>query len=259
MNEQLPPHVGRLNRFKIVLCNPDSSFNIGAVCRAMKTMGFTRLAIAGRILNFDPEKIRFMAVHAYELFESAERHDTLEEALRDTVLSAGVTRRHGKSRKISYFLPEEFAVRTMTMDKPGDVALVFGNEEHGLTTSELAACSAALHIPSSPEFPSLNLSHAVQVVTYSFFRTAALLHYGEAEESTADRRLFAAPRAVDQRRLERTVDGMMETLTELGFFTISDSAPTRMFLRDVMARATLNNREMDSMANIFRKIRHIRK
>lgn len=259
MSEQLPPHIDLLERFKIVLCRPDSSFNIGAVCRAMKTMGFSRLAIAGRILNFDPEKIRFMAVHAYDVFESAERHDTLEEALADTALSAGITRRHGKNRKVSYFLPEEFAVRTMSSGKQGDVALVFGNEEHGLTTAELAACSAALHIPSSPEFPSLNLSHAVQVVTYSFFRTAALLHYRGGSDPEAGRELFATPRAVSQPRLERMVDGMMETLTDIGFFRISDSGSTRVFLRDVMARAVLNNREMDTMANIFRKIRHIRR
>lgn len=262
MSEPLPPHLEHLRRFKIVLCNPDSSFNVGAVCRAMKTMGFTRLAIAGRILNFDPEKIRFMAVHAYDLFECAERHETLDEALRHTVLSAGVTRRHGKSRKQSYFLPEEFAVRTMR-GNPGDIALVFGNEEHGLTTEELAACSAAVHIPSSPEFPSLNLSHAVQVVTYSFFRAAALLHYGGTpadhrpdESPIAD--LYAGERAVDQDRLERLIDGMMKTLTEIGFFRISDGRPTRLFLRDVMARATLSARESDEIANIFRKIGHIK-
>ncbi|HUX14307.1 MAG TPA: RNA methyltransferase [Spirochaetia bacterium] len=252
MSEPLPPHLEHLRKYKIVLCNPDSSFNVGAVCRAMKTMGFTRLAIAGRILNFDPEKIRFMAIHAYDVFESAERHDSLDEALRHTVLSAGVTRRHGKSRKRSYFLPEEFATRTMLGD-PGDIALVFGNEEHGLTTEELAACSAAVHIPSSPEFPSLNLSHAVQVVTYSFFRAAALLHYGGTATD-----LYASARAVDQDRLEHLIDGMMKTLTEIGFFRISDSGPTRLFLRDVMARATLSPRESDEIANIFRKIGHIK-
>ncbi len=262
MSEPVPPHLEHLRRFKVVLCNPDSSFNIGAVCRAMKTMGFNRLAIAGRILNFDPEKIRFMAVHAYDVFETAERHDNLGEALRHTVLSAGVTRRHGKARKRSYFLPEQFAMRTMRGD-PGDIALVFGNEEHGLTTEELASCSAAVHIPSSPEFPSLNLSHAVQVVTYSFFRAAALLHYGGAEsggplDESSITGLYVGERAVDNDRLDRLIDGMMTTLTDIGFFRISDSRPTRLFLRDVMARATLSARESDEIASIFRKIGHIK-
>ncbi|WP_455383400.1 RNA methyltransferase [Salinispira pacifica] len=263
MSEQLPPHIARLARFKIVLCNPDSSFNIGAVCRAMKTMGFSRLAIAGRILNDDPEKIRFMAVHAYELFEGAERYETLEEALKDTAISAGVTRRHGRERKASYFLPEEFAMHALTRES-GTVGLVFGNEEHGLTTAELAACSASLTIPSSPEFPSLNLSHAVQVVTYSFYRTAALLHYDHGQGGAAavpgdaERALFGSERPVNQDRLERLVDGMIDSLNEIGFFRISDSLPTRHFLRDIMARATLSPREADKMANIFRKIRHIK-
>ena len=248
MTEKLPPHTSRLARFRIVLSNPDSSFNIGAVCRAMKTMGFRRLSIAGRILNFDPEKIRFMAVHAYDVFQNADRFDTLEEALAGTTLSAGVTRRHGKGRKLSFYLPEELAVATMTAENSGDVALVFGNEEHGLTTEELAACGAAVHIPSSPKFPSLNLSHAVQVVTYSFLRTAERLHYREGSDSS-----------VDRARLSQTVNGIVDSLAGLGFFRISDSEPTRVFLRDVMSRAMLSSRELDEIERMFRKIHHIKR
>jgi tRNA/rRNA methyltransferase len=264
METHLPPHTSALDRFRVVLCNPDSSYNIGAVCRAMKTMGLTRLDIAGRILNFDPEKIRFMAVHAYEVFDEAGRFATLGEALEGSVISAGVTRRGGKNRKHSHFLPEEFAMRTLSgpsrtsLQVPGSVALVFGNEEHGLTTEELAECSCAINIPSSPAFPSLNLSHAVQVVTYSIFRTAALLHY-DSIDIDVESAVFGAERPVDRRRLDQLVGAAVDSLTALGFFRISDSEPTRVFLRDIMSRATMSPRELDIMTNIFRKIRHIKK
>jgi len=252
------PHMSLLAHFRVVLCNPDSSFNIGAVCRSMKTMGFTDLAIAGRILDYDPEHIRFMAVHAYDVFEGATHYATLKEALADTALSAGVTRRQGKSRKRSSFLPEEFAARTLP-EGTGTVALVFGNEEHGLTTEELASCTASIHIPSSPEFPSLNLSHAVQVVTYTFFRAAALYRYATEASPSYEDGIFHHERPVDSVRIDSLMSGVMETLTELGFFRISDAEPTRIFLRDIMGRALMNAREAEEMANIFRKIRHIRR
>ncbi len=235
-----------------MLCNPDSSFNVGAVCRAMKTMGFGRLTVAGRLLNYDLEKIRFMSVHALDVFESAEHTETLEEALADCALSAGVTRRHGKRRKLSSFLPEEFAARILAVPS-GTVALVFGNEEHGLTTEELALCDAAVHIPASEEFPSLNLSHAVQVVTYTLRRCFLASRYGRKESITAP-----DERPIDRGKIDALADTAIDSLRAIGFFRISDSAPTRVFLRDVMARAALNADEISEMENIFRKIRHIR-
>ena len=64
--------------------------------------------------------------------------------------------------------PEQFA-RGMKEAGAGKVAVVFGNERTGLTDEELDCCSLAINIPSNDDFPSLNLSHAVQVMTYALF------------------------------------------------------------------------------------------
>ena len=150
-----------LNNINIILRRPDDDGNIGAVCRAMKTMGITSLAIVGRN-EFDTNRIQTLALHAYNVFESAALFDELDDALDSSVLSAGITRRTGKRRKyISY--PPEVLLEKVSSCTGGIISLVFGNEEHGLTDNEITKCDMAVHIPTSPDFPSLNLSHAVQI------------------------------------------------------------------------------------------------
>lgn len=221
----------------------------------MKTMGFSRLAIAGRILDLDVEKIRFMSVHALDVFDNAQRCESLAEAVEECALSVGVTRRSGKRRKYSSFLPEEIAARILSFptDDNRSVALVFGNEEHGLTNEELSVCDAAVHIPSDETFPSLNLSHAVQVITYTLRRCFIAARYARHGSPVE-----ALERPIDRSHIDALAATATEALDAIGFFRISESAPTGVFLRDVFARAALNLAEIREMERIFRKIRHIK-
>ena len=152
-----------LDRIIIVLCRPEGSLNIGAVCRAMENMGLSRLSLVGDLSGIDDEKVRMMAIHAFPVYRKALRFEKLEDAVAGTVIAAGITRRRGKNRKRVSWLPEQMAKRAVETEG-GDIALVFGNEQNGLNDEELAACSEACHIPSHPQNPSLNLSHAVQII-----------------------------------------------------------------------------------------------
>jgi len=230
-----------LNRIKIVLVHPEDSGNIGSVCRAMKTMGITRLSIVKK-RDFDIQEIQRLSVHAFEVFESAEIVTSLDEALAGTVLSGGTTRRKGKKRKDFSLLPEEFVERAF-MIQSGDIALVFGNEVHGLTDEELSKCSLSVHIPSSETFPSLNLSHAVQIMTYTFFRNR-----GKAGQFTP----------VPREDIEGLSAVIIESLKSIGFFKISGEADTEIFFRDILSRALLSKKEAQKMERIFRKIQHLK-
>jgi len=157
-----------LSRVRVVLCRPEGALNVGAVCRAMKSMGFRDLYLVSPA-QFDDEQVYRMAIHARDLYENAVVTDSLEDALKDTALSAGITRRRGAKRKWFSILPEELAEKSASLES-GITALVFGNERTGLDDNELNCCNIACHIPTSPDFPSLNLSHAVQIVTSVFYR-----------------------------------------------------------------------------------------
>ncbi|MFP4443042.1 MAG: RNA methyltransferase [Spirochaetia bacterium] len=227
-----------LDSIKIILVNPNSSGNIGAVCRAMKTMGIKKLAVTGSA-QYDEKEIRYRSVHAFEIYENAERPSSLEEALAGTVYSAGTTRRKGAKRKYHSILPEDLAERISRYTE-GISAVVFGNEEHGLTSQELALCSEAVNIPSSPEFPSLNLSHAVQVITYTLYRHT--VPAGGYNPVTTDRISEVAGRAV-------------ECLNEIGYFGPSGQDDMEIFLRDLFVRAALDRKEADRIESLIFNIR----
>jgi tRNA/rRNA methyltransferase len=225
---------------KIVLVNPQEPRNVGAACRAMKTMGIHALSIVGTP-DLDREAAAITAVHAGDLLDGAEFCADLRSAVQEAVLVAGITRRRGKRRKYLSLTPEQLADRVATLQS-GLVAVVFGNEASGLSDEELAACHLAVHIPSSPDFPSLNLSHAVQVIAYQLFRRLA---------EPAGPRTF---RPVSRERLEALLEEILSTLEGIGFFSQGSRKEMGIFWRDILARAALARREADRLVTIFRKI-----
>ena len=225
---------------RIVLVEPRESKNVGSVCRAMKTMGFGSLYIVGQD-NFDRNEAAITAVHAADVLDRAVWCSGLEEAIRDAVLVAGITRRRGKRRKYFALSPEQLAERIASIEE-GPCAVVFGNEASGLNDRDLSRCHLSAHIPSSPAFPSLNLSHAVQIITYQIFRRLA-------EERGA--KTF---RPLPHSELDALISLMIASLTNIGFFTQGDPDELAVFLRDIFARAELENREAERLAGIFRRI-----
>jgi TrmH family RNA methyltransferase len=225
---------------RIVLVQPKEDKNIGSVCRAMKTMGFGTLYVVGHE-TIDRSEAAITAVHATDVLDRAKHYETMDKAVQDCVLIAGISRRRGRWRKYFALTPEQLAERVASI-KDGTCALVFGNEAAGLNARELAKCHVAVRIPSSPEFPSLNLSHAVQIITYQLYR-----HLSEPGEAG---RFVPIP----GRTLDSLISLMIASLANIGFFTQGDSREMSVFLRDILARAALDQRESDRLAGIFGKI-----
>ena len=98
----------RFKHIKVILAHPEDAKNVGAVCRAMKTMNLQSLLIIGKN-DLDTVKIRHLSVHAYDVYENALFFDTLSDAITDVGLVAGITRRRGKRRKYFTLGPEELA------------------------------------------------------------------------------------------------------------------------------------------------------
>jgi TrmH family RNA methyltransferase len=227
-----------LSRFAIVLCRAEESGNVGSVCRAMKTMGLERLILAGCPAH-DESRVRTMAVHAFDLYEKAARFADLAGALAEFGGSAGFTRRRGAGRKVFSLSIADFAAREA--QRPGSMALVFGNEKSGLSGEELDLCSLAVHIPTSEAFPSLNLSQAVQIACHEL-RSAAL---GSMDGS-------ALP--VSRAETDAAVGRIGLCLSGLGFFKITDGARCRDFLRDTVERAGMTTSELRYFEALFRKM-----
>lgn len=232
------------DRVKIVLVHPDDSGNIGAVCRSMKTMGLKQLIIADP-QEYDEHIIEVRAVHAFDIYQNAKFFPTLKEALSGVALSVGTSRRAGKKRKYRTFLPEEMCSRLCQMSD-GEAAFVFGNEEHGLTDAELAECNAVVSIPTSDDFPSLNLSHAVQIMCYHLFRSSA---------QKLPKRTFTP---LSSSHLDQICGHLIENFRSIGFFKIDGSEEMQQFFRDIFSRAMMCREEADKLDRIFTKVAGIK-
>jgi tRNA/rRNA methyltransferase len=160
-----------LERIRVVLSRPSHPGNIGAAARAMKTMGLSRLWLVAPQRFPDPEADA-RASGAGDLLANAQVVDSLEAALAGTILSAALTARR-RELALPRRLAREAALELIDHAGEGEVALVFGNETSGLTNEEVGLCSMPVTIPTAPDFSSLNLGAAVQLLCYEL-RMAAL-------------------------------------------------------------------------------------
>ncbi|MCL2190374.1 MAG: RNA methyltransferase [Treponema sp.] len=227
----------------VVLCRPSEPGNVGAVCRAMKNMGLSalRLVAPGAM---DRAELLARAIHADDVWRGARTFDTLAGAVADCSFAVGTTCRRGRKRKAS-MRPRDLAARLAERAAPGvRAALVFGNERAGLDASELNQCNLASHIPVSDEFPSLNLSHAVQVYAYELF-----LAFGGAGDLPVKGEWVPLTRAA----ADGLTGEITDTLKDLGFYKQPGREEQERFLRDLICRAGLTEREGRYLKGIFDK------
>jgi len=154
-----------MERIRIVLCRPSHPGNIGAAARAMKTMGLSDLRLVAPQRYPAPEA-EWMATNAVDVLRAARIHSTLQESIKDCVAAFALSAR---PREWSPQVLDVRSAAARALASGGKVAFVFGNESAGLTNEELFACQFLVHIPANPEFSSLNLAQAVQVVAYELF------------------------------------------------------------------------------------------
>jgi len=195
-----------LNAIRIVLVEPKGPFNIGSVARIMKNMGLGELALV-RPVDFKNDEAYRAAVGAKEILEGALVFDSLPEAIRETNLVVGTTRRSGKLRRVCCSV-EELPERIFPALGNGRVSILFGREESGLSNPEADVCNMLVSIPADKNFPSLNLSHAVAVVCYQLFTHAVVY------------RLPCIPKPATNTEIEGLLDYIYTVFADIGFFTV---------------------------------------
>ena len=239
-----------LKNVVIVLDHPDESRNIGAACRAMANNDISDLRIVGNINDYDIEHVHVLAIHAGGIFDNAKFFSSIKEATRDCSICAGTTRRRGKKRG-KLLLPEEFAQMAGEVLQEDNkecentkVAVVFGNERTGLTDEQLDECNLGVCIPSSDDFGSLNLSHAVQIISYHLFRE-------NMKETKGERHGFT-PLTLD--RVDQTVKIITDNMKKIGFFKMPGREDMENFWRSILSRASLSEGEAQYLEKTFCKM-----
>jgi tRNA/rRNA methyltransferase/tRNA (cytidine32/uridine32-2'-O)-methyltransferase len=236
----------KLSDIVIILCRPGEPGNVGAVCRVMKNMGLARLRIVAPE-PFDEAALLARTVHAEDVWRGAGFFDTLADATAGCSLVVGTTRRRGRRRKTISMEPR--CLTAWLKDQkpaPADVpvALVFGNERAGLNDDELNFCNIASHVPVSDSFPSLNLSHAVQIYAYELF-----LAFGQVKENPVKGEWVP----LEYKAVVQLTESITSTLAGLGFYRKPGREAQTRFLRDLICRAGLTEREGRYLKDIFIK------
>lgn len=226
-----------LDRTRIVLVNTSHPGNIGSTARAMKTMGLSELYLVGPA-EFPHPKAVEMASGASDILDQAVVVDTLDEAIADCTLVIGTSAR---MRTIPWPLltPREMAEKVKGEAQDSQTAILFGREQSGLSNEELQRCHLHIHIPANPDYSSLNISAAVQVVAYEL-RVASLDQLTLLEEW--DYRLATAD------EMEKFFTHLQEVLIEIDF--LKTNAPRKLMTR--LRRMFLRTRPDVMEMNILR-------
>ncbi|MBE9609736.1 RNA methyltransferase [Chitinilyticum litopenaei] len=230
-----------MKHFRVVLSHTSHPGNIGSTARAMKTMGLTRLYLVNP-QEFPSEVAVALASSADDVLNNAVICSSVEEALRGTTLQVAMTARR---RELTQPLqtPRQLVPELLQeANSGGEVALLFGPETSGLTIDEVRQCNRLITIPTNPDYSSLNLSQAVQVLTYEI-RSQLLDDVSYLEKK--------APLASHE-YLELYFEKLEETLLKIGF--LKPYAPKRLMprLRRLYQRATPEQEEVDILRGILR-------
>ena len=217
--------------------------NIGAAARAMKNMGIHQMRLVSP-KEFPHEKAFFRAKAATDVLEKAEVHKSLNDAISEAKLVIGTSARN---RKVPWPIvsPREAAEEIVSFSKTNEnkIAVIFGREDRGLTNEELGLCNLHVHIPSSDEYPSLNLSQAIQIIAYEI-RLKALSNQGKLEKQEWD-----VPLAKNA-EIERLIDHFEELMQEVEFYKTDNPRQLLTRVRRFFKRSKLDHIE----ANIFRGV-----
>ena len=153
---------------RVVFVEPETPGNVGSLARAMANFGLDELVLVNPCELRDDGEARALAVHAWPIVANAKRM-SFEEAISgfDNVIGATARTASDTNTTRAYMTPRELA--DVSRDFRGDLCLVFGRESRGLTSEELRKCDLVVHIPCSPDYPTLNITHAAVVIFYELF------------------------------------------------------------------------------------------
>jgi tRNA (cytidine32/uridine32-2'-O)-methyltransferase len=233
-----------LKNISIILVDTRTPANIGSTARCMMNMGMNRLVLVNPPQDKNDEASK-LAAGADKILKNAVVTASLIDAVAGQHLVIGTSRHPGRLRK-NIRTPREAAEAIAPLLEKNSVSVVFGNEVNGLDMRNLSLCHEIIAIPSSPSFPSLNLSHAVMVVAYEFFcASTAGIRPSTAELASA-------------KELEDFYHHLQETLLAIGF--LEQDHPERMMfsLRQMFGRSRLEGRDVKILRGILSSIGKMR-
>lgn len=231
-----------LDSVRIVLVQTYHPGNIGAIARAMKTMGLNELYLVDP-RDYPAEEASSRAAGALDVLDNATVVQTLPEALADCTQVFATS-----ARKRNYTRPQvtaEEAAGWIKANPNEKIAIVFGRERMGLSNEQLGMCQQLLYIPGNPEYDVLNIGSAVQIVSYELFKQFGN-HRDDLDVPEVETEEYAS-----QQELERFYQHLESTLSDTGFLVKNHPGEAMQRLQQMFARAQPNAKELRMLRGIL--------
>lgn len=231
-----------LQNIRIVLVETSHTGNMGSVARAMKTMGLTNLYLVNPLVKPDSQAIS-LAAGASDVIGEAVIVDSLDEAIAGCSLVVGTSAR---SRTLPWPMLDarECGVKCVEEGAQAPVAIVFGRERVGLTNDELQKCHYHVAIPANPDYSSLNLAMAVQILAYEV--RMAFLQSDRGEQPQYEESPYPL---VDD--LERFYQHLEQMMINSGFIRQSNPGQVMSKLRRLYTRARPERDELNILRGML--------
>jgi tRNA (cytidine32/uridine32-2'-O)-methyltransferase len=232
-----------ISNIRIVLINTTHPGNIGAAARAMKNMCLAEMILV-RPARFPCDEATARASGADDVLASAKVVESLDQALAGCHWVVGTTAR---PRTIGWptLTPRACAEELVQKAAAGPVAVVFGRERMGLTNEEVDKCQALVTIPGNPDYCSLNVASAVQILAYETFLAS------QAPVSGQPAGVRVTNDAASSEEMERFYRHLEQVLVEIGFHDPDNPRKLMRRLRRLIGRAGPDRNELNILRGIL--------
>ncbi|MFT5503116.1 MAG: tRNA (cytidine32/uridine32-2'-O)-methyltransferase [Gammaproteobacteria bacterium] len=236
----------RLSNVVIVMIGTTHPGNIGAAARAMHNMGLERLVLVDPACDVNEEAYA-RASGANSILDNRVKVNSIQEAVKTCQLVLGASVRQ---RTLSW--PEISSVdlgsKLAEYDSETEVAILFGREHCGLSNEELALCHYRLYIPANPDFSSLNVASAIQLICYELYR-----HYGIEQSDQVDQPAKNEPRA-NHAEVEGMINHWQSAIIKSGYLDLENPGLLMSRLRRLFQRCHLSINEVNILRGILNSI-----
>ncbi len=233
------------NKIEFILVEPSHPGNVGASARAIKNMGFDKLCLVNP-KSFPDNEAFFRAKGASNILDNTKVFKTLDEALKDSTLIFGTSARE---RSIPWPLRDSDNLTDIILKEIGKsnskISILFGREESGLSNEELQKCNYQIKIPSDDSYSSLNLSHAIQIISYElkilFDSSEHIIKQTDVEAST-------------EKEVDFLIKHIDEVMKQIDFYDKENPKQVHTRIKKLIKKINLDKMELGIARGFLSKI-----
>ncbi len=220
---------------RILLVEPEGEENIGMIARAMANFGVKELVLVNPNCNHQSGKAKSRAMHAQEILKKAKIAKNIEEGLNGASLSIGTTGQRPKGDSLRKVVVPVEEIMGQMSQTGSCLAIVFGRESTGLSNKELEKCDAIASIPSSPDYPVLNLANSASIILYELWKARQKSSFVSAKKQERDR-----------------LTSYFEKLA--GWSGVRNKTSTVNAFKALVSRSPITKKEADAVSAVFSRV-----